>query len=135
MTQLSSTTTRPVLVAIDIAKTYDHVLVELPGGKRRRFKIANRISDYRELGVYLKGLHTDCVIGLEATGNYHRPLAHYLGSEGFSVKLLFSLALARIREARYNSWDKNDPKDAEGNAPHAQDWPCTGVLRSSGPRL
>jgi hypothetical protein len=27
--------------------------------------------------------------------------------------LVSSLAVARTREARYNSWDKNDPKDAQ----------------------
>jgi transposase len=101
------------LVAIDVAKTYNHVAVELHDGQRKRFKIANKIRDYHELGDYLKGFRTKCVIGLEATGNYHRPLAHFLQSEGFSVKLLSSLALARTREARYNSWDKNDPKDAQ----------------------
>lgn len=53
------------------------------------------------------------MIGLEATGNYHRPLAYYLQQEGFDVKLVSSLAAARTREAMYNSWDKNDPKDAQ----------------------
>jgi transposase len=36
-----------------------------------------------------------------------------LGSEGFDLKLISSLALARTREALHNSWDKNDPKDAQ----------------------
>jgi hypothetical protein len=32
---------------------------------------------------------------------------------GFEVRLVSSLALARTREALHNSWDKNDPKDAQ----------------------
>src|SRR4051812_19274822 len=34
-------------------------------------------------------------------------------SEGFELQLISSLALARTREAMHNSWDKNDPKDAQ----------------------
>src|SRR5690606_35701953 len=49
----------------------------------------------------------------EATGNYHRPIAWRLAEAGFEVRLVSSLALARTREALHNSWDKNDPKDAQ----------------------
>ena len=34
-------------------------------------------------------------------------------SEGFGVVSISSVALARVREARYGTWDKNDPKDAQ----------------------
>ena len=33
--------------------------------------------------------------------------------KGFQLQLISSLALARTREALHNSWDKNDPKDAQ----------------------
>jgi transposase len=36
-----------------------------------------------------------------------------LGAAGFELKLVSSVALARTREALHNSWDKNDPKDAQ----------------------
>jgi hypothetical protein len=36
-----------------------------------------------------------------------------LGVSGFDLKLVSSIALARTREALHNSWDKNDPKDAQ----------------------
>lgn len=52
-------------------------------------------------------------IGFEATGNYHRPLAHHLGQAAFELKLVSSVGLARTREALHNSWDKNDPKGAQ----------------------
>ena len=52
-------------------------------------------------------------IGFEATGNYHRTLAHHLGQAGFDLKLVSSVGLARTREALHNIWDKNDPKDAQ----------------------
>jgi hypothetical protein len=38
---------------------------------------------------------------------------HVLGQAGFQLCQLSSLAVARTRDALYNSWDKNDPKDAQ----------------------
>jgi transposase len=113
MTQTIISTEPRVLVAIDIAKVHNDVLVELPDGSRRKFKVANKLTDYQQFVAYLINLKVPCLIGFEATGNYHRPLAYYLGKEGFSLRLISSLAAAKTREALYNSWDKNDPKDAQ----------------------
>ncbi len=60
----------------------------------------------------LHGYGLPVQIGFQATGHYHRPLAHHLGQAGFELKLISSVALARTREALHNSWDKSDPKDA-----------------------
>ncbi|MEO7861840.1 MAG: transposase [Nitrospirales bacterium] len=49
----------------------------------------------------------------EATDTYHRPLAYFLHQCGFELRLISSLAVARTRDALYNSWDKNDPKDTQ----------------------
>jgi transposase len=102
-----------VLVAIDISKARNDVLAELPDGTRHRFKVANKMDDYRRFSAYLKSQDHPCLVGFEATGNYHRPLAYYLHMHGFRLRLVSSLAVARTREAMYNSWDKNDPKDAQ----------------------
>ena len=64
---------------------------------------------------YLRSLKSSVLIGFEATGNYHRPLAYFLHRQGFELRLIPTLALARTREAMHNSWDKNDPKDAQEN--------------------
>ena len=61
----------------------------------------------------LRSLKSPVLIGFEATGNYHRPLAYFLHGQGFELRLISTLALARTREAMHNSWDKNDPKDAQ----------------------
>jgi transposase len=102
-----------VYVGIDIAKHKNDVMVELPNNKRQKFTVINRQEDFEKLAGYLISLGHDCQIGLEASGNYHRPLAYYLQKKGFEVYLISSLSLARTREAIHNSWDKNDPKDAE----------------------
>lgn len=114
MTHSESTTRESVLVAIDIAKARNHVLIDPPGGlPRKRFRMANAARDFRDFAAYLKGFALPVRVGFEATGNYHRPLAHFLLTQGFELQLVSSVALARTREAMHNSWDKNDPKDAQ----------------------
>jgi transposase len=105
-------TKRIVYVGIDIAKRKNDVVVALSENKKRRFTVANKLDDYEKFLEYLQGLDADCQLGLEASGNYHRPLAYYLESHGIKINLISSIALARTREAMHNSWDKNDPKDA-----------------------
>src|SRR5579883_3197647 len=103
-----------VLVAIDIAKLRHEVLIDAPGWKsRKRLVLLNTAVEFRRFADYLHELKYPVRIGFEATGNYHRPLAHFLKTEGFELELIPSLAVARTREAMHNSWDKNDPKDAQ----------------------
>jgi transposase len=74
--------------------------------------MANLVEDYDHLVGFLRGLPGAVRIALEPTGDFHRTLAHRLLREGFSVVSVSSVAGARYREALFNSWDKNDPKDA-----------------------
>jgi transposase len=101
------------LVAIDVAKEWNLVLTTNGSGDRRTFKVANRRADHDRLVSFLKSLPGPVRVGLEPTGDFHRPLAYRLLSEGFDVVSISSVALARFREARYGTWDKNDPKDAQ----------------------
>src|SRR5205085_142871 len=110
----NDTPRRLTLVAIDIAKHYHDVLIEPPTPKRRfRLRVANSRKEFEHLAGYLRGLKYPVVSGFEATGNYHRPLAYFLHRQGSELRLIPTLALARTREAMHNSWDKNDPKDAQ----------------------
>lgn len=69
--------------------------------------------DYDRLVADLSAIGRPILVGFEATGNYHRTLAHRLLTAGFELRLISSVALARTREALHNGWDKNDPKDAQ----------------------
>src|SRR5829696_3301654 len=103
-----------VLVAIDVAKARNEVLIALPGQtRRRRLTVINTRAEHDRLVGLLSGLGQPVTCAFEATGNYHRPLAWRLLQAGFTVRLISSLALARTREALHNDWDKNDPKDAQ----------------------
>ncbi|UYP67364.1 IS110 family transposase [Thalassobacter stenotrophicus] len=104
----------PVLVAIDIAKARHEVLIAVPDKKRRRrLTVLNSLADFNRLVTALKEYGRPVRAAFEATGNYHRVLAYHLATAGFEVKLVSSVALVRTCEALNNSWDKNDPKDAQ----------------------
>ncbi|MDX8542059.1 transposase, partial [Mesorhizobium abyssinicae] len=110
MTTSDSTPAGAVLVAIDIAKVRNEVLIEDPSHKRRRrLQVLNNRAEHDHLVEVLQTYGRPVVCGFEATGNYHRPIAWRLAEAGFEVRLVSSLALARTREALHNSWDKNDP--------------------------
>lgn len=113
MTRRDSTPAHAVLVAIDIAKTRNEVLIEPPGGRRRRLTVLNTRAEHDRLVAILSGYAEPAIVGFEATGDYHRALAWRLADAGFQMRLISSVALARTREALHNGWDKNDPKDAQ----------------------
>lgn len=97
-------TAATLLVAVDISKFRHEVLIGIPGKKRRRrMTITNTQEDFRRLSSALVSYDLPVRIGFEATGNYHRPLAHHLGQAGFDLKPVSSVGLARTREVRFNA--------------------------------
>lgn len=100
-------------VAIDIAKGVNVALVEHSDGRQERFRFVHQRDDYDRLVSFLRSCSGPCRIALEPTADYHRTVAYRLVSEGFDLVLVSSVAGARLREAIFNSWDKNDPKDAQ----------------------
>ena len=99
-------------VAIDVAKRSHAVLIETPDGRPKRFKMSSTQEDHQRLIDLLHASPAPVRVALEPTGDCHRTLAYRLLKEGFEVCLVSSVAAARYREAMFNSWDKNDPKDA-----------------------
>lgn len=93
------------------------MLISVPGKKRRRkLTITNTLEDFQRLASSLSSYELPVRVGFEATGNYHRPLAHYLGQAGFELKLISSVGLARTREALHNSWDSRRDRGPSGAA-------------------
>jgi hypothetical protein len=80
---------------------------------RIRAPVPTEDEDFERLATHLSGFGRPVVVGLEPTADYHRPIAHFLLSRGLDMRLVSSLAVARTREALRNSWDKNDPLDAQ----------------------
>jgi transposase len=114
MTNRKPIPTDALLVAIDIAKVRNEVLIEAPNHKRRRrLSILNTRAEHDRLIETLRAYGKPVICAFEASGNYHRPIAWRLIEAGFDVRLVSSMALARTREALHNGWDKNDPRDAQ----------------------
>jgi transposase len=113
MTPTSDSALGCIFVAIDVAKQVHDVLIEPPAGSRQRWRMMNSQRDFERLRQRLHAFQAPVLIGFEATGTYHRPLAYFLHQCGFELRLISSLAVARTRDALYNSWDKNDPKDTQ----------------------
>jgi len=99
-------------VAIDIAKGWNVALIDRGTGQAQQFRFTHCLEEYNRLIALLRSCPAPCRIALEPTADYHRPLAYRLVCEGFDLVLVSSVAGARLREAVFNSWDKNDPKDA-----------------------
>jgi transposase len=112
MADTTDATTACHWIAIDVARYWNAVLIETASGQRHRFKMANTAQDFDRLIAFIQGLGGRCRAGLEPTGDYHRALAHRLLQAGVAVVSISSVAQSRFREAVFNSWDKNDPKDA-----------------------
>ena len=74
--------------------------------------MASSVDEHQALVNLLRSLPAPVRIAMEPTGDCHRTLAYRLVSEGFDVCLVSSIAGARYRDMMFNSWNKNDPKDA-----------------------
>jgi hypothetical protein len=89
MTMPNVAPTNAVLVAIDVAKHRNEVLIEEPGrSRRRRLTILNCRDDHDRFVETLGAYGHPVVAGFEATGNYHRPLAHRLLGAGVELRLI-----------------------------------------------
>lgn len=99
-------------IAIDVARYWNIVLIETASGQRHRFKMSNTAQDFERLITFIRNLGGQARAALEPTGDYHRALAYRLAQAGVEVVSISSVAQSRYREAMFNSWDKNDPKDA-----------------------
>lgn len=101
-----------VLVALDIAKKSHDAIVWFPTGKRLTMKVANSQAGYKLLLERCKIEGHEIYVAFEPTADYHRNIAYWLAEAGCQCFLVSSLTCARAREMLFNSWDKNDRKDA-----------------------
>src|ERR1700687_5213715 len=69
MTDSHTTPEAAILVAVDIAKDHNELLIELRArrDRHRRFRVANTLEEYKRLVAYLRQLDAPALIGFEAT--------------------------------------------------------------------
>lgn len=101
-----------VLVALDIAKNKHDAVILLPSGKRLSMTVTNSLEGYQLLLDRCQPDHCQVHVAFEPTADYHRNIAYWLATHGCQCFLVSSLSSARAREMLFNTWDKNDRKDA-----------------------
>ena len=81
-----------LMVAIDISNLRHDVLIEAPGWRsRKRVVVPNRADEFRHFAKSLHSLASPIESAFEATGDYHRALAHFLAVTGLSFTSGFQL--------------------------------------------
>ena len=101
-----------LIVGIDVAKDRHHAFFGMPTGRTllRRLIFDNNLHGFEQL-MRQNGL-SQAVYAVEPTGNYHKPLAHWLQSRGQMLVLVSNKAIAENRQTLDGRWDKNDTKDS-----------------------
>lgn len=108
-----------LIVGIDVAKEEHTAYFGTATGESllRRLVFENNKDGFTRLHERTEALKVQhrlskVVYGLEATANYHKPLAEYLIKRGANVVLVSGVAVDRNRESLDGRWDKNDDKDS-----------------------
>jgi transposase len=108
-----------LIVGIDIAKDKHHAFFGTARGRSlwRRLIFTNDRIGFRRLVEQVDTLKAQhglgkVVFGLEPTGNYHKPLIHWLTGKCYLVVLVAGKAVKDNRELLDGRWDKNDTKDS-----------------------
>jgi len=103
-----------LIVGIDIAKEKHHAFFGTATGKTlfKRLVFNNSKEGFEKLLTQIDAIMVQnnlrvAVLGMEPTGNYHKPLGEYLLESGYQVVLVSGVAVKRN-----SRWDKNDTKDS-----------------------
>jgi transposase len=112
-----------LIVGIDVAKGSHRVFFGSATGRSllRRLTITNSRAGFEQLLERTDQIQRQhglpkAVYVVEPTGNYHKPLAHWLQCHDQMVVLVSNKAIAENRETMDGRWDKNDTKDSANAA-------------------
>ena len=117
--KLAAITPNTVIIGVDIAKNLHWARFTdyrgLPLGKA--LKVLNNKEGFENILTTIKDVCKQngldkVILGLEPTGHYWKPLAHYLTSHGIKVVLINPYHTKKAKELDDNSPTKNDKKDA-----------------------
>ena len=108
-----------LVVGIDVAKDKHHAFMGTAAGKTllKKLIFENDLDGFGKLlqrceAARVQNGLAKVVLGLEPTGNYHKPLANHLIENGCQVVLVTGKAVKDNRRQLDGRWDKNDSKDA-----------------------
>lgn len=108
-----------LVVGVDIAKKKHWACVTDSDGEKRLkpFAFKNSREGFKRLQEQIQRFHPQIaphrvVVGMEPSGHYWKPLAHYLQQAGFHIVLTNPFHVKSSKELSDNSPTKNDRKDA-----------------------
>lgn len=116
------------LVAIEISKGVNVVLVEHSDSRQQRCRFTHQRADYNRLVAFLQGHSGECRIALEPTVDYHRTVARRLDCEDFEVVLASSIA-APDCVMRWSTLGQERPQGCVGHYGPAQTGHDIAILR------
>ena len=124
MTKSHTTPAAAILVAVDIAKDHNEVLIELRDrhNHRRRFRVANTLEEYERLVAYLRQFDAPALVGFEATGNYHRPLAYFLHAQRLRAAVDSHYGAGPHARGDAQLLGQERSEGCASDLAHAQDW-------------
>ena len=107
------------VVGIGVSKDKHHAFIDSTMGTslQRNLIFENNLAGFNELRAHEDSIKArygfqKMIYGLEATGNYHKPLGEHLIKCCRNVVLVPGAAVKNNRKMMYGRWDKNDTKDA-----------------------
>lgn len=111
---------RPVLfVGCDIGSKYHTAAIMDPSGEvlEKLPKVFNSLKGFQflenKIDHWVKRIGANTVrLGFEPTGNYWKPLIHYMRSRGIEVSFIKTTAVKAMRELTDSTQSKNDKRDA-----------------------
>ena len=100
-------------VGIDVSKGKSMITVMRPLGEMviAPFEVGHANAELNKLSLLLKGLDGETRIVMEATGNYHLPVANFLCDSGFYVSVVNTMLVHGYGNNSLR-WTKTDKKDA-----------------------
>jgi transposase len=108
-----------LIVGFNIGKDKHHAFFGAAYGKTllRRLIFDNNILGHQRLTEQVTALLSqnqlgNVIFGLKPTGNYYKPLAHWLISSGHEVVYVAGKAVKDNRQLLDSRWDKNHTKDS-----------------------
>ena len=120
-----------LIVGIDVAKDKHHAFFGLATGRTllRRLIFKNNREGFERLIERSRQLQAEhslskAVFVVEPTGNYHKPLAHWLLEKQKQLVLASNKSIADNRQSLDGRWDKNDNKDSANAADLASQGKC-----------
>ncbi len=120
-------------VKSDITKNRKYLLVGVDAGKNssiacfyniekdvvlRKYSVNHKMEDFQKFFYTIKQTmeinnFKNVIVGVEPTGNYHKPLCEYLKNKGCFVVYVSTVAAKNNRKTTDNGrWGKNDSRDA-----------------------